>query len=320
VGVRLRCKLGSFQEIHEKPKWKIDINRYVAGQRVFDVKAISLNNSVVDCSYMREILSFDVFRAAGAFAPRVAFTQVTVNGLDYGLYQIMETQDDVYLEERYADPTGNLYDGKYVWGGGWFDFSFIDFTRSLYLNFDLEEGTDVGHADVRAVTEALANHGGTPDFYAELDPLIDWEQFHRYFLAEQYVDNGDGYAIGRNNYRAYFRATDGRLEFQPFDFDYSLQTWSWFGTWDDPSGEVVAQCWDDEVCLSTHADWATTLIDEVEAVDWQAKIDAWDALTYDAAAADPRRECDVAGIAADRDFLRGWMTDRPDELRAVWGY
>jgi spore coat protein CotH len=316
VGVRLRGKLGSFQPITGKPKWKFDINRFVSGQRVFDVKAISLNNSVVDCSYLREIISYDVYRAVGVFSPRMSFTQVTVNGMDYGLYQIIETQDDAYLDERYDDASGNLYDGKYYWGGGW-DFATIDFTPDLYQNFVLEEGTDVGLVDVQAVTAALVTESGTPDFYANLEPLIDWEQFHRYFVAEHWVDNGDGYTLGQNNYRVYFRVSDGRVVFHPFDFDYSLQSSSW-GSWGSPSGEVVSRCWDDEVCLSAHKEWVTAMTAEIGKVDWQAKIDAWDALTYDAAVSDPKRACNASGITPDRDFLREWMTDRPDEMADFW--
>jgi spore coat protein CotH len=317
VGVRLRGKIGSFQPITGKPKWKFDLNRFVPGQRAFGVKAISLNNSVVDCSYLREAISYDVYRAVDVFAPRIAFTQVTVNGMDYGLYQIIETQDDAYLDERYDDASGNLYDGKYYWGGGW-DFSFTDFTSNLYANFDLEEGTDVGLVDVQAVTEAFFYESATPDFYANLEPLIDWEQFHRYFVAEQWVDNGDGYAVGQNNYRVYFRVDDGRVVFHPFDFDYALQISSLGAAWDSPRGEAVKRCWDDEVCESAHKAWMEQLIVEIGKVDWQAKIDAWDALISDAATSDPKRACNASDIAPDQDFLREWMADRPEEMRAFW--
>ena len=317
VGIRLRGKLGSFRELDDKPKLKIDTNRYVSGQRLFDVKGISLNNSVADCSYLREALVFKAFREVGVLAPRVSFTHVTVNGMDYGLYQIMETQDDVYLDARYADGSGNLYDGKYISNGGW-NIDTIDFTLNDQDKFELEEGVDVGHADIHVVTEGLIAYAGGEDFYGNMDPLIDWDSFHRFTAIEQWVNNWDGYALNQNNYRVYFRVDDARVVFHPFDTDLSFPSFSW-SSWNNPKGEMVKRCFQDEYCRSQQQAMITPVADALALVDWTAQIDAWADLIEEEAEDDPKRSCSFSKVQSEQELLRQWMIDRPDEMFAFWG-
>ena len=57
VVLRLRGKLGSFRDVNEKPKWKLDFNQYFPDRRFYGLESLSLNNSVGDCSYLREKLA-----------------------------------------------------------------------------------------------------------------------------------------------------------------------------------------------------------------------------------------------------------------------
>src|SRR5262249_53712914 len=90
VGLRLRGKVGSFRPITGKPKFKFDFEEYVSGQELHGLKALALNNEVVDCSYLKEPIGYRIFRDAGLPASRTGFAHLTVNGMDYGLYVIVE--------------------------------------------------------------------------------------------------------------------------------------------------------------------------------------------------------------------------------------
>ena len=74
VGVRLRGKLGSFREVYEKPKWKFDFNLVDSERRFYGLESLSLNNSVADCSFLREKLAYAVYAEAGLVVPRMAWT------------------------------------------------------------------------------------------------------------------------------------------------------------------------------------------------------------------------------------------------------
>ncbi len=314
VGVRLRGKIGSFRVLSDKPKFKVDFNQFVAGQELFGVETLTLNNSVGDCSYLREKLGFRVYAEAGVAVPRLTWTQVTVNGADYGLYQLVETEDDVWLDHAWADGSGNLYDGKYVWYGGWY-YTLLDFTSDVHDLYALEEGVDVGRADVHAITAALDLWSGHPDFYAQLDPLVDWPSFHAYFAAEQYIEQWDGYAQNRNNNRVYFNpANAGRLTFVPTDLDLAFSGWG--GDWHWPVGRLVSACFQDATCRAAHRAAVRDVVDHLAGLDLQTDLAAWDALTLPAALADPRRGC--TWVEDDRAFLSGWIDGRPAGMRAFW--
>ena len=319
VGVRLRGKIGSFRTLDGKPKLKLDFNAFVDGRRFQGLESLSLNNSVVDCSYLKEPLSYRVFEELGVPAGRTAYATVTINGLDYGLYIIVETQDDRYIDARWEEADGNLYDGKYVWYGG-HSYQLLDFGDNVDTMYQLEEGTDVGHADITAVSDALVSAWGQPDFYEQMGEVLDWDEVHREWAGEQWVGQNDGYCINKNNYRVYFNPADGKANLIPWDLDYSLLHDSdWGRSWSSPSGNLARGCWQDSVCAAAQKDAVADAIDTIENMDLQAFVDDLAELTESEALADPRRECGRGDIQPWRDYVDWWVGARSDEVSARWG-
>ena len=318
VGVRLRGKLGSFRDLNGKPKFKFDLNEYVAGQGLLGLDTLQVNNSVQDCSFIREAIGLRVYAAAGVAVPRVAYARVSVNGADYGLYQLVEVEDDEWLEKHFDDPSGNLYDGKYLFGD--YVFQLLDFWPDLYGSMQLEEGTDVGHADVAAIVAALDAHQGQPDFYAALEPYVDWEQFHGHFAAEQYLDHWDGYALNSNNYRFYLDpARGGRVVFVPTDLDQVFPLYDPWWDWRWPYGRLVSACFADTACRDAHRVAVDAFLSNLDTAGLQAEVDRLEALIDADVTSDPRRECDLTSGASDRAQIRGWLGSRSDAMRAAWG-
>ena len=319
IGLRLRGKIGSFREVSAKPKFRIDFNARVEDQRFYGLEGLNLNNSVVDCSYLKEPLGYAIFAAAGVPALRTAFAQVTVNGLPYGLYVMVEEPDDRFLRRTYPDPTGNLYDGKYVWYGG-YNYTLLDFNSGVDELYQLEEGTDVDNADIAAVSAALAAAAGQPTFYAQMAAVLDWPEYHRQLAAEQWSGHNDGYALNTNNYRLYFNPQTGLMEVLPWDFDYGFLVDSdWGMSWASPRGKLAASCFADEICAAAHRQAVSDLLTTLDATDWAATLRTWQSLTADAALNDPRRECDAASVTPSQDALIAYVQRRSSELRSFWG-
>jgi hypothetical protein len=315
VGVRLRGKIGSFRRLSGKPKFKLDFNRFVSDQRLGSYETLALNNEVVDCSYLREPTGYALFRQLGLPAPRTVFTAVTLNGEDYGLYVVVEFPDDTFLRMNYADGTGNLYDGKYLWGGGW-NYTMIDFTASQVDGFQLEEGTDVERADVRAISDALEGDG---TFDERVGALIDTQQFHRHLVGEQWIGHLDGYALNTNNYRVYFDPGDGLADFLVYDLDYAFLTASsWGFSWGRPSGVLAQVCWRDEACAAEHAQAVTDGLAMIDSDALLASYDAWLALIGSAAEADPRRECGYQTVVSEQAAVRAWIEGGSATLESFW--
>lgn len=318
IGVRLRGKIGSYREVSAKPKFRIDFNANVDDQRFYGAEGLNLNNSVVDCSYLKESLGYAIFAAAGVPALRTAFAAVTVNDIAYGLYVMVEEPDDRFLRRAFADPSGNLYDGKYVWYGG-YDYTLLDFNSGVDDLYQLEEGTDIDNADVHAVSEALAAAIDQPDFYARMGAVIDWPEYHRELAAEQWIGHNDGYALNTNNYRLYFNPEDGRMQVLPWDFDYGfLVDTDWGMSWSAPRGQLAARCFADATCAEAHRLAVAEVLAELDATDWGALLRDWQALIGDAALDDPRRECDVSGVIPSQEALISYVGRRSAEMRAFW--
>jgi hypothetical protein len=318
IGVRLRGKIGSFRTLDGKPKFKLDFNTFSENRRFYGLESLSLNNSVVDCSYLKEPLAYTVFEAIGAPASRTSYAEVTVNGEPYGLYVVVETQDDRYLKDNFADASGNLYDGKYRWYGDR-NYLLLDFGEGHDAEFELEEGEDVGNSDIAAISAAFLASAGTDDFYAAMGEVLDWEQVHRVWAGEQWVGQNDGYCMNKNNNRVYFDPDSGLANWVPWDMDYSfLHDSDWSRSWASPYGNLARYCFADATCRARHREVVRDVIDIVDGLDLTGLNVALVALTRDAARADPRRECATTTIDSERTKVSAWIRGRSDELRASW--
>jgi hypothetical protein len=319
VGVRLRGKIGSYRTLAGKPKFKLSFDAFVDDQLFYGLEHLSLNNSVVDCSYMKEVVGWRLYALAGVPHLRTSYGRVTVNGADYGLYVLVETPDEQWLARHYDDSSGNLYDGKYVWYGGG-SYTLLDFGDGVDSLFSLEEGEDVGNADIAAVSSALLTNIGTDAFYPAVGEVLDWERFHRMTAVDQLVGHNDGYSMNTNNYRIYFDPANGKADFLPWDLDYAfLYDYQWGFSWASPKGNVTAMCWADQMgCAPAHQAVVADVVARIEAVDWEAELDAIEALTYADAVTDPRRECAASDIQPTRDYVRTYLQAAPGNVRMFW--
>lgn len=320
VGVRLRGKIGSFRTLMKKPKFKIDFAEFAEGQRFYGLKALALNNAVVDCSYLKEPLGYHMYALAGVPASRTGFARVAVNGADYGLYIMIEEPDDRFLKRRYKKDDGNLYDGKYIWYGG-HNYTLLDFNTNVDDKFALEEGQNVGNADIKAVSKALADNAGKGNVLAGMAPVIDWPEFLRMMATDQWTGANDSYPMNQNNYRVYFDpGNGGRMDMIPWDFDYSfLQASQWGKSWMTPQGRIARACLGDAACLAAYKSEVQSLIakiDPAKLIEWFNQIDA---LTLADAMNDPRRECAASTITVNRQALRDYVMAQNGKLRAFWG-
>ena len=319
VGVRLRGKIGYFRDLNGKPKCAVDLNYTNVEQRYYGIEELSLNNEVVDCSYLKEPLAYRIFRDAGIPAPRTSFARVSVNGGDYGLYVVVETPDDRFLKRNYTDSSGNLYDGKYVYYED-HSYTLLDFTPTTQDLFQLEEGADVGHADVYGVVDAIGTTGGANEWYDAVNAVVDLHQVETYLAVEELVGHNDGYALNTNNYRFYFDPSNaGRMTFIPWDFDYGfLHDYEWGFSWHSPSGVLADSCFHSTRCAGEHKDAVRDLLKTYDGAALQTWFDELQALIANDVATDPRRECAIESVLTYQDAVRAWLVTEPDNLKSAW--
>jgi spore coat protein CotH len=307
VGVRLRGGLGSFSSIDDKPKLELDLNHY-SGERFHGLESLSLNNSAEGCLAIQEALAYAAYDLAGVFSSRTGWAQLFVNGADYGLMLVVETQDDRWLRRNFADGSGNFYDGKYVFSGFW--PTRVDFGLGRDHWFDLEEGEDVGFADIGEISAGVLRAQETGRIGEAFEARVDWEEIVTLMHVEDWTNNGDGYTSMPNNYRVYFEP--GRpMVMSPWDTDDAfLVDLEEEGEWSEPAGNLGRVCLSDPDCSETW-DVLGAEVDEVlaDGTLYELALVLAD-LTEVGLAGDPRRECSAAQVESEQEALLEFLADR----------
>lgn len=317
VGLRIGGKLGSYRSFGGKPGFKLDLNFVDSDRRWHGLKRLNVKNMVQDYSFVHDRTAFMVYRAMGVPAPRVGYLWVTLNGATLGLYSNVEATDELFLERNYEDPTGNLYDGDYLLSADRSSYTFIDFNSASQDLFDLDEGEDVGFADVHAVTEAIAAVGRGEGSWQELvGARVDLDHHMAMMATEFWSGQYDGYSNNRNNYRVYFDPLDGLARISPWDHD-----WAFYDAMPmtPQVGALSTGCWSDADCKAAFLAEITEVCAVVAGMGLRAEVDAAVALIDPYVQADPRREIGYDTALAYQEHLRNWIAGRAATLAATYG-
>ena len=93
----------------DRYSFKIEFDQYVAGQTWLGLDKIVVNNMQGDATYMKEYLSYDIMGYAGVETPLYAFSNISVNGEDWGFYLAVEALEDSCAKRVYGNDHGKLY-------------------------------------------------------------------------------------------------------------------------------------------------------------------------------------------------------------------
>ena len=93
----------------DRYSFKVKFDEYVDGQTLDGLSKIALNNIISDATYMKEYLSYDLLDRMGVPTPAFAFTNITLNGEEWGLYFAVEVIEEEFIERNYGSLAGNLY-------------------------------------------------------------------------------------------------------------------------------------------------------------------------------------------------------------------
>ncbi|MCP4806693.1 MAG: hypothetical protein GY884_15230 [Proteobacteria bacterium] len=305
VGVRIKGRLGSLRTLPNKAALKIDFQQFGGSKGPDGLKKLNLNNMVQDCAQAHEFLSYGIHRDLGIPAPRVAYAWVQINHQDYGLYTLVDVYDDVFLERTFDDPSGNLYDGDYhLYPDNSYDL--VDFHTGTQHLFELDEGDDVGFADVYAVTAAR------DEGFDAVGQVVDLDAFATFLGISAWTGHYDSYAYYTNNYRLYFDpGRDGKAVFLPWDPD-----WAFYSSTPVTSGTgVIAQgCLADADCREKAHDAAAHISATLPGSALERDLVDIYELTEDYIQDDPKRESGVGQIESCRADLLDWIDRRQGEL------
>lgn len=195
VGVRVKGGLTAFDL---KKPLKIDFNEFVTGQKYDGLKKLNLHQGNMDPSYMREVISYDLFRKMGVKTVRTSYVHVYYNDVYEGIYTLVEQIDDDFIYDHFASDKGILY--KTGFAG--LDVKF-DNVNTLYFE------------DFMVAVNALPNDS----LHIYLKDYIDIEAFMRFVAMQVFVNESDGPLVTDINYYLYYEPKSMQYSYIPWDYN-----------------------------------------------------------------------------------------------------
>ena len=195
----------------DRYSFKLDFDYYDNNGSYYGLKKLCLNNNYSDNSSMREYISYKIMGEMGLDVPECAYSHITVNGEEWGLYLAVEPVDEVFLAEHFADATGDLYKPEGVGGTG-ADLVYNGDDISAYTGLNLK--TNLNSSDgkeILALMQALEDGEG-------LEEVLDAEKALKYIAANVALANFDSY-LGNTTHNFYLYEKNGRFTIIPWDMN-----------------------------------------------------------------------------------------------------
>lgn len=191
-----------------------------------------------DKSLMRNVLTFDLGRAMGRYAPRTRFCELFLNGRYQGVYVLMEKikRDDNRVniaKNQGVDISGDGLTGGYIvkidkftgrGGGGWQSPIELDEWVSPYFQFEYPEGDEMAREQKDYIESAVSQFENS---LLELEDssyqdYIDVASFIDFMLIQEISRNVDAYRLSTFLHK-HAESDGGKIHMGPlWDFNLSF--------------------------------------------------------------------------------------------------
>ena len=188
-------------------------------QRFWGMKWLVFNNNVNDPAMLRELLTYGLFREFNVPASRVAHYRVFIDHgegpIYFGLYTCVEEVDKRFLDDKFTDDDGNLYEPTHA-DVPLSEFNKVDFDKKT--NKSEDDWTDLEH-----FIDVLNAPYSTPaEFKTAIEQVFHVETFISWMVVNNTLCNIDSYTGTGHNYFLYNNPDDGLFYLIPWDLNESM--------------------------------------------------------------------------------------------------
>ncbi len=93
-----------------KPQFVVKFNEYDKAARFRGLRRLVLEANPSDATHCRNTVALGFMRDTGVMTPRSTHAKLTIDGAPFGVYELIEAVDNEFLEDRFAEDGGNLYE------------------------------------------------------------------------------------------------------------------------------------------------------------------------------------------------------------------
>ena len=198
----------------DRYSFKLDFDYYDNNGNYHGLRKLCLNNNYADNSNMREYICYQIMADMGLPVPQCGYSHITVNGEEWGLYLAVEAVDEVFLQTRFADATGDLYKPEGMGGTG-ADLVYRGDDISAYTNLNLKTNLESSDgSEIIALMKALESGEG-------LEEVLDLENALKYIAVNVALANFDSY-LGGTTHNYYLYEENGVFSVIPWDLNLAF--------------------------------------------------------------------------------------------------
>ena len=179
-------------------------------------------NGTFDYTYTCELYAHEFFINNGVLAQKCNKAAYNMSDIDFGIYTIYEPVDKTFIKRNLSeeDWDGDLYKVQWTYQPG--DYSFgcsygiEDETKNEFYNFDLKTNKKSSdHSSLRNLIDVL----NTKQNKEDLESVVDVNYFLKFAATSYFAGCADDMRNNFNNHYVYFKKSDGKAIFIPYDYD-----------------------------------------------------------------------------------------------------
>ena len=242
------------EEESRRYSFKVNFGKLVEDQTYYGLDKLSLNSLFCDYTWLKDLISYRMFRDAGVEAPLVSYIWLTVNGTDQGLYMAVEDVSDGFLNRSYHGE-GVIYSVERTIDTSTITPESMDWIREngfppavnvhgadlLYTGENLQNYADIlDHVETNANPDdpqRVISAIRALSLEENIDDCFDMDEIIRFFAAHNYLLNFDSYT-GSQLSNLKLHEADGKLSMIPWDYNLAFGTFPsviGFENWEDPT-------------------------------------------------------------------------------------
>ena len=204
-----------------KISFKLDLNKYVKGQKIARMDKLNLANEAADSTWMNENISYKLFRDAGVPAPRTAYARVyvTVTGEKpqyyRGLYSLVEEVDALFVNNWFHSKDGALFKPVMPVPFTYMGEDWTKYEQGYDSKLDL---TDEQKRRMIDFTKLIAN-ADDATFEKQIGEYLDLDEAARFLAMSVWAMDYDSILLNGQNYYVYQDPKTNKYSFTAWDQD-----------------------------------------------------------------------------------------------------
>ncbi len=218
----LRTKGSSGYKVVQESKnstrfgYRLELDYFIEDQSYDGISKFYINNGLLDKTYIKEMVAFDIYEKAGVKTPKRSLCELTINGKNEGIYTIVEVADDEFIEREYGDLDGIIYKAKI---NAEENEDYLVYVGDDFNNYpeiiDCEKfGKEFSKKDMQNLVKAIEmiSKNENIEKYVDIEATID------YFVVSFFIRNDDSF-ISASSRNFYIYQDGQKITLLPYDLN-----------------------------------------------------------------------------------------------------